>query len=61
MFSLEFKTDNAAFADGNASEETAAILERIVKRIRGGQTDGTVADTNGNTVGKWWLEVDDDD
>lgn len=54
MFKLEFKTDNAAFGDGNGEAEIARILRQLADRIEGGGRDDMliyVADLNGNTVG----------
>lgn len=51
MFSIEFYTDNAAFADGNETIEIARILTNVGARILDGQREGAVRDENGNKVG----------
>lgn len=53
MFTIEFETDNDAFVDDPA-EEVVRILRRISVKVReGGRTEGSVLDSNGNTVGRW--------
>ncbi len=54
MLTLSFRTDNAAFEDG-AATESARILREIAKRIEGGDLAGPVRDLNGNTVGAYEL------
>lgn len=53
MFTLSFKTENAAFEDLNA--ETARILRAIAARIESGQVEGRAIDVNGNTIGVYQL------
>jgi hypothetical protein len=63
MFKLKFETDNAAFVDGGI-DEVSDILQGICKMIYRGETDGLVHDTNGNKIGKWSMDLpeqDDDD
>lgn len=55
-FRIDFKCDNAAFADNNLNYEIAVILRNIATRIEQGQTDGRVLDTNGNGVGTFAIE-----
>ena len=58
MLKIEFNTDNAAFSD-DLEMETVAILERITNTIKEGfRRDGTIRDTNGNTIGSWSLTAD---
>ena len=51
MFSLKFKTDNAAFQDGNKPYEIAKILRELADKIEDGQTEGNIRDINGNSIG----------
>lgn len=56
-FTLEFETENAAFAD-NPGYEIARILRKIARRIEFSPQDlagdvVVIADLNGNTVGQW--------
>lgn len=54
MFRIEFKTDNAAFDDGNRAQEIARILrDEIAFQVRHGALGGIVRDINGNRVGQW--------
>lgn len=62
MFTLNIDTDNAAFQDGDGNAEIARILRDLAERfdISGRTTDnGTVRDTNGNTVGAYVVDMAD--
>lgn len=59
MFKLQFRTDNAAFAD-HMSFEIAEILREIANRvgpmppnILAEGDHGIIRDSNGNAIGKW--------
>lgn len=54
MFTLTFRTDNAAF-DENAAYETAETLAGVARQLREGATSGVVRDYNGNKIGAWSL------
>jgi hypothetical protein len=54
MFTLEFRTDNAAFDDGMA-HETARILRDVAIRLMQGDLEGHARDVNGNRVGVFAL------
>lgn len=58
---VEIESSNAAFSDGNAPEECALILLGVAQKLRGGYESGSLLDTNGNTVGRWTLQQEDDD
>lgn len=60
MFSLEFKTSNAAFEDDPAVE-CGLILQRISRLLTEGAIFGKVYDTNGNHIGEWVLEKSEPD
>ena len=55
MFTMKFKTDNAAFDGQDKPEEVANILSGIAQSIREGYPSGGVYDSNGNRVGEWRL------
>jgi len=57
-FCLEFNMDNAAF-DGDASIEVCRIFNSVKNQIANGCGDGIVNDVNGNTIGRWYAEIDD--
>lgn len=59
-FSIEFECDNAAFEEDPA-QEVSRILTRTASHVLNGHTEGRVKDINGNTIGRWSLELDDDD
>lgn len=52
---IEFKTDGAAFEDGELIYEVDNILTKITFWVREGRTEGAILDSNGNTVGSWSL------
>lgn len=56
MFTLKFKTDNAAFAD-NPYGECATILRNIATAIERGTREAPLFDTNGNRVGRFELKL----
>jgi len=51
-FKLEFSMDNSIFEDC-PKQEVKEILTRIADRVLDGQTFGPIAETNGNTIGRW--------
>ena len=55
MFTLKFKTDNAAFTD-YPLDEVARILKEVTAQLEGGERMGNLRDLNGNTVGHYELK-----
>lgn len=53
MITIKFETDNAAFQENPS--EIRIILEELAFRIQNSKKgdEGTIRDTNGNTVGSW--------
>lgn len=62
MFTLTIQTNNAAFGvtTWETQEEIARILAAIISRINYGQKLGNCMDANGNKVGQWQLDCDND-
>lgn len=59
MLRLRIDTDNDAFADGNGASEVAALLRNVAKKVEfGGELDGVIRDSNGNTCGQWDLRFE---
>lgn len=58
-FRLEIRTDNDAFVE-DRGRELGRILGVVAEHVRLGLSDGRVRDINGNTVGEWSVEDDDD-
>lgn len=57
MLTIQFKTDNAAFAE-DGSAEVARILRKIASKIENTRDgSGPAVDLNGNTVGHWSLSL----
>jgi hypothetical protein len=50
---INIKTDNAAFQDGNREDEIFRIVGVFNRRIANGETGGSCSDSNGNTVGNY--------
>lgn len=61
MFKLEFTTNNEAFSEDRMPYECAGILAAVASNMKDGDTEGTIRDTNGNKIGFWYLDNDDDD
>ena len=57
-FHCEIDMDNAAFEDDG---ELARLLSQMAKQAAEGQTGMRVVDANGNRVGQWVIEGDDND
>ena len=59
-FMLNMSCDNAAFGEdaGDLAEEVSRILFIAARRVQDRQTEGTLRDANGNTVGRWQF-IDD--
>lgn len=62
-FEVTFHADNAAFDDGNEGrDEVWLILEKLAALVKGSdRTDGAIRDSNGNTIGRWVYERDEND
>jgi len=59
MITITIQTDNDAFRHREWGE-LADVLRKVAERaVRGDH--GTVADSNGNTVGRWVWSLGDDD
>ena len=52
---IKFSTDNAAFEEYGLEYQTETIFERIMQRIKNGETEGKIQDINGNNIGEWSL------
>jgi len=61
MFTLEIRTENAAFGetDEDRREELSRLLrqtaDRLLSGMLSGRLDGALTDSNGNRVGAWNL------
>ena len=52
---IQFSTDNAAFEEYGIEYQIEVICERIIQRIKNGETEGKIQDINGNNIGSWSL------
>jgi hypothetical protein len=52
---IKFNTGNAAFEEYGMIYQIETIFERIIQRIKGGETEGKIQDINGNNIGEWSL------
>ena len=50
---IQFNTSNAAFEEYGMEYQIEVIFERIIQRIRNGETEGKIQDINGNNIGSW--------
>ena len=62
-FTMDFQCDNAAFNwEGRFDKtEVATIIQSVANRVRAGITGGVLHDSNGNKVGSWSLDIDEED
>lgn len=60
MFTLKFSTGNAAFQDGYGEQEAARILANIAESIMNGQDCGKIRDINGNAIGEWYFNIEEE-
>lgn len=63
QFQMSFDLGNAAF-DGaplDRSNEISRLLRETADKVDMGETDGTLADINGNSVGHWGFDQIDPD
>ena len=62
-FTVTFNANGSAFDDGyDGRAEIEAILRTLADRIWNATDDaGLIRDSNGNTVGSWRYERDEDD
>jgi hypothetical protein len=59
-FKLEFSCDSDAFAV-DFRYEISAVLNDVGNRVeRTGENSGVVRDANGNTIGVWVIDSEDD-
>ena len=59
---LQMSTGNASFEEWRKPYEIARILRTVAQKIEGSDraTEGILQDTNGNTVGRWFVDMSDD-
>lgn len=55
MFSLTFRTTNAAFHERDGAAEVVRILRETAARIEAGEREKSILDFNGNLVGRFRL------
>lgn len=62
---IEIKTSNAAFAGADFAREVERIFRDAARKLGGlapGDDDsGPIIDTNGNSVGRWYAERDEEE
>lgn len=62
MFNLKIETDNDAFkpTQYETMKELIDILEKVKVQLLTGSIENFAVDVNGNNVGYWTWEIDDD-
>ena len=53
MMKIQFSTSNAAFEEYGTEYQLECIFERILQRIKNGESSGKIQDINGNNIGQW--------
>lgn len=53
-FRVSFSIDGASFEDAPATE-VGRILRETASRVEDGETDFTIRDANGNSIGRIWV------
>lgn len=61
MFKIQINTDNACFDDYLIIGQIRCILDRISLYLGDGKTEGIIYDFNGNKIGNWFLEKEEDE
>jgi hypothetical protein len=59
-FELRFTIDNAAFSGDAMRPEIARILRAAAVGVLDGRNDAVVRDMNGNRIGSWCIDIDDE-
>lgn len=63
-FNVTITCEGAALTeeDGRVNfPAVAALVERTASRVRDRQTSGQIKDANGNTVGTFWFDEDEEE
>jgi hypothetical protein len=58
---IEIEMDNDAFVGNNAPLETIACLHKVIQGLGNIDTSGLIHDTNGNKVGWWDIETEEEE
>jgi hypothetical protein len=61
---ISFRTNNAAFTDGNGPSEVARILRELedaIERDGNAEASGRIVDINGNRIGSYDIELPSED
>lgn len=56
MMKIQFSTSNAAFEEYGTEYQLECIFERILQRIKNGESEGKIQDINGNNIGQWSID-----
>ena len=57
---IEIEMDNYAFVGNNAPLETISYLHKVIRGLGNIETSGLIFQTNGNKVGWWDIEIEED-
>lgn len=60
MFTLQFDMRGDAFAGNTYDAEIARILEEVCDSVMAGYFGGPILDVNGNRIGQWEIEEEED-
>jgi len=59
-FDLSFSIDNDVFQDGGHTLEAERILNTVAGEVAHGKGAGIIRDSNGNTIGSWSRQIEDE-
>lgn len=61
-FELTISTGNSGIVEGSPLDNLAEALQKhLIDRLKSGADYGRVRDINGNTIGNWWIVLDEDE
>ncbi len=61
-FGLTVSTGNSGIVEGSPLDNLAEALQKhLIDRLKSGADYGKVRDINGNTIGDWWIVLDEDE
>lgn len=60
-FELNINSADDAVISDPLNPIADALQKHLVDRLRAGADYGKIRDVNGNTIGQWWMELDEED
>lgn len=57
---LSFSSGNSSMVDDHIGE-SVSVLKKVIEKLEDGQAEAPILDLNGNYIGNWSLDVEEDD